>query len=312
MTAQARLYTVNDLKTMPDDGMRHELIEGKLIEMSRPGYSYSATVVRLASALQSALTSGGWVIPKLACHLAHDPDTLLIADVGYVSAERLPNPAPDAYLPFAPDLVVEVAESDKKWHSTFDRVHRYFERGARLFWRVNIQEQHVEVHDPSGHWEYVGRNEILNAGDVLPGFSLLVKTLFADKEEARGMSVTDLPTAVREQINSFRYDRIIEKHEGPERWEWAIRHAEITPIEGHNVILPIGSENRPNIEILRCIASQDGNTLTIFLKDRTFTRPKDEYFDAGRIAICDKIPGTDVFIAVVYHEWFAVENEGMP
>jgi hypothetical protein len=83
-------------------------------------------------------------------------------------------------------------------------------------------------------------------------------------------------------------------------------------VNGYNVLLPISNKNRPNIEILRCVVSEDGNTLTIFLKDRTFSQPDYEYFDAGRIAICDRIRGTDIFIVVVYHEWFAVENEGMP
>ena len=29
---------------------------------------------------------------------------------------------------------------------------------------------------------------------------------------------------------------------------------------------------------------------------------------AGFLAICDKVPGEEWFIAIVYHEWFIIEN----
>jgi len=66
-------------------------------------------------------------------------------------------------------------------------------------------------------------------------------------------------------------DRIIEKHEGPERWESTLKYAdpEFIEIAGYPVLLPVDREHHPNITILRCIASEDHRTLTIFLKDIT-------------------------------------------
>lgn len=312
MTAQTRLYTVADLEAMPKDGIRRELIAGELVETPHLERDQMITMQRLIEGLTPALPTGGTLIPNFSCHLAHDPDTLLTMDCGYVSAERVVSPPPDGYWSFAPDLAIHVIQSDGDRDHVYDRVKWYFQNGARLVWVLCVEEQDVELHTPTRYSHFVGRNEMLNGGDVLPDFSALVKTLFEDADMKRKPTVVDLPTAVLEAINTFRYDRILEKHEGPERWNFAIRHAEIIEVNGYNVLLPIGVKNIPNIEILRCIVSQNGNTLTLFLKDRTFTKPEDEYFDAGRIAICDKIPGTDVYIAVVYHEWFAVENEGMP
>ncbi len=40
----------------------------------------------------------------------------------------------------------------------------------------------------------------------------------------------------------------------------------------------------------------------------TYSRPDDAYFTAGFIAVCDKVDGSDLFVAQVYHEWFMVEN----
>jgi hypothetical protein len=46
------------------------------------------------------------------------------------------------------------------------------------------------------------------------------------------------------------------------------------------------------------------------LKDTTYAQDaKYEWIDAGRLAICEKMSGTDFYIYVVYHEWFIVENE---
>ena len=125
------------------------------------------------------------------------------------------------------------------------------------------------------------------------------------------VKLSDLPGAVIERIRSYRYDRIIEKHEGPENWasELKFHEPELMAINGHNVLLPVARDQHPNIATLRCITSDDGRTLTLFLKDTTHvTNPDDEMFFAGRVAICDKFEGEEFFVAVVYHEWFIIEN----
>ncbi|MCC7449777.1 MAG: hypothetical protein IT324_20320 [Anaerolineae bacterium] len=128
------------------------------------------------------------------------------------------------------------------------------------------------------------------------------------------MKLADLSPAVIERINSFRYDHIGEKHEGPERWSAVLEYyePEFMQIDGYDVLLPIEGERHANITILRCILSADGQTLTLFLKDTTYNpAPEYEMFYTGRLAICEKMAGTDFYIATVYHEWFIVENAGL-
>jgi hypothetical protein len=125
------------------------------------------------------------------------------------------------------------------------------------------------------------------------------------------MNRSSLSGAVLDQLKSWRWDRIIEKHEGPERWESTLKYAdpEFIEIAGYPVLLPVGREHYPNITILRCIASEDRRTLTIFLKDTTYvTDPRDEYFSAGYVTVCEWFPGQDFYVAILYHEWFMVEN----
>jgi hypothetical protein len=38
------------------------------------------------------------------------------------------------------------------------------------------------------------------------------------------------------------------------------------------------------------------------------TDPRDEYFAAGYVAVCEQFPEQDFYVAILYHEWFMVEN----
>jgi hypothetical protein len=116
---------------------------------------------------------------------------------------------------------------------------------------------------------------------------------------------------VLEKIKTLRYDQILEKHEGPESWESKFQYGspEFMTVNGRDVLLPVQRKQHANITILRAIMSQDGKTLTLFLKDTTYTSDSEyAWLDAGRLAICEKMPDEDFFVATVYHEWMIVKN----
>ena len=120
------------------------------------------------------------------------------------------------------------------------------------------------------------------------------------------MKLADLPPETLEKIQTVRWDRIIEKHEGPEDWESVFRYSEpeFMLIEGHPILLPVDQSHHANITILRTIWSNDGNSLTLFLKDTTYY---DDPFMSGYMAVCDKVAGENFYLAILYHEWFVIE-----
>ncbi len=130
------------------------------------------------------------------------------------------------------------------------------------------------------------------------------------------MHVADLPASVIEQIRACRYDRIIEKHEGPEEWDSIFRYdyePEFLEIDGFFVLLPLGREHHSKITVLRLIVSQDQQVLTIFLKDAWYAEaynvdPETDMILTGFLAVCEKFPDADFYLATVYHEWFIVDN----
>lgn len=145
------------------------------------------------------------------------------------------------------------------------------------------------------------------------------------------LRLSDLPPETMAKLRTYRYDQILEKHEGPEDWSYELQDPEVRPswlpqpppgqpddykpdpaeflqIAGRDVLLPIGRSHHPNVTILRTIVGDDGESLTIFLKDTTYVDdPGMEFFSAGFLAVCDRVPGETFYIAHVYHEWFMIE-----
>jgi hypothetical protein len=121
------------------------------------------------------------------------------------------------------------------------------------------------------------------------------------------MKLSELSPETLAKIRSVRWDRIIEKHEGPEDWNSVLDYyePEFLTIEGQPVLLPIDQSHHPNLTILRPIFSRDGNTLTLFLQDTT---DDDHWSAAGFMAVCEKVSGEPFFLATLYHEWFIIER----
>ena len=121
------------------------------------------------------------------------------------------------------------------------------------------------------------------------------------------MKVAELSEVTLTKIKSVRWDRIIEKHEGPEDWESVFSYGtpEFMEVEGRWVLLPVECSNHVNMTILRTIWSEDGNSLTLFLKDTTFD---DHWAMSGFMAVCDRLLGEEFFLATLYHEWFIIEK----
>jgi hypothetical protein len=126
------------------------------------------------------------------------------------------------------------------------------------------------------------------------------------------MKLAELSPEVIEKIKTIRYDRILEKHEGPWSWDSEFQYGdpEFMIIQNRPVLLPIDRKYHTHITVLRVVVSENDKALTLFLKDTTYTSdPEWENFDAGRIAICENMPGQNFYITTVYHECFLVENK---
>ncbi|MDQ7036212.1 MAG: Uma2 family endonuclease [Anaerolineae bacterium] len=106
-------------------------------------------------------------------------DTVRGLDVGYVSQERAPKGLPDKHIPFAPDLAVEVISPRNSAEDIHNKIIELFDAGAKLVWIVYPSSQTIVVH--TGDSSTTLRiDDTLSGGDVLSGFELPVREIFAD------------------------------------------------------------------------------------------------------------------------------------
>ncbi len=100
--------------------------------------------------------------------------------MAFVRAERLDPPFDEnAYIPGAPDLVVEIASPSQFRPAVGAKAWLWLRRGARLVWVVWPERQELDVWTPGMETPRIQRlGDAVDGGDVLPGFTLSLAELF--------------------------------------------------------------------------------------------------------------------------------------
>jgi Uma2 family endonuclease len=111
--------------------------------------------------------------------LERNPDTVREPDVAFVSADRLPlDVRPRGYLEVVPDLVAEVISPNASPVEVNDKTQMWLRYGVRLVWEVDPEARTVTAHYPDRPYATFGEDDMLDGGDVLPGFSCPVRDIF--------------------------------------------------------------------------------------------------------------------------------------
>lgn len=183
MTTEAiRLLTADDLLTIPDTGVQHELQEGQLICMAPASSKPSLVAAEALTALNvfvrprklGRVGGADW-----GFRLKADPDTVRAPDVAFVRAERIPATGiPGGYRPGAPDPAIEAVSPCNRHAGVLQKVAEYLEAGARLVWVLFPEERMATVYRPSGPPQTVAEDGSLSGEDVVPGFTLTLAEIW--------------------------------------------------------------------------------------------------------------------------------------
>jgi Uma2 family endonuclease len=179
--AVQRLMTAEEFAQLPDDGRRLELVNGVVVEMSRPKPRHGRVAALLITKVGSFVEENnlGVVFSESGFVIGRDPDNIRGPDLAFVAASRAPaDAALDKYLEGAPDLAVEIVSPNDKAEDVRGLIDEYFAAGARLVWIVYPGFKTIEVHHASGTADLRRTTDTLDGEDVLPGFSLPVAALF--------------------------------------------------------------------------------------------------------------------------------------
>jgi Uma2 family endonuclease len=167
--------------------LRLELSEGRLIVMSPAGWKHGGIALWLGHKVFEHVDANGLGMVTAAetgFILYKNPngkDTVRAPDVGFIAAARMPDKLdelPDQYVPFAPDLAIEVISPNDEPKEVEQKIAEYLQYGTRLVWAVYSDEREVKEHAPGQEPRTLKVGDTLDGGDVLPGFRLAVKDIF--------------------------------------------------------------------------------------------------------------------------------------
>jgi len=186
MAVKERLYTAKEfweIARLPEnENKRLALIDGEIVEMASSSQKNTVIAGRIVYFLNAVVilrdvgyvtgADGGFTLDE---HNARQPD------VGFISKARHPELG-GVEFPVAPDLAVEVISPSESSKEVLRKVTRYIEAGTRLVWTVYPEDKTIYVWkaSPEGglNTQPLKGDDLLDGGDVLPGFSIKVSEIF--------------------------------------------------------------------------------------------------------------------------------------
>jgi Uma2 family endonuclease len=177
------LLTANDLWSLPDADLPHELVRGVLHRVMPAAAAHGSVVSRVHGALAAHVYPRGLgelFSESTGFLLERHPDTVRCPDVAFVAGQRLPaGGLASGFAELAPDLAVEVVSPGDRHTDVMDKVADYLRLGVRCVWVLFPAERTVHVFGAGGQERVVGEHGTLEGGEILPGFSVPVAPLFS-------------------------------------------------------------------------------------------------------------------------------------
>lgn len=163
--------------------IRLALIRGELKKMSPTGGTHGILCARIGTAITNFVDENDLGVvfgAETGFIVERDPDTVIGADVAFVSHERMKDVENlDKFLPFAPDLAVEVLSPGNTVQEIDEKIALYFAAGSRAVWVFNPKRRTVAVYRSSFDVRILGEQDTLDGSEVLQGFTLDLAKLFA-------------------------------------------------------------------------------------------------------------------------------------
>ena len=160
-----------------------ELVEGEIIEMSKPTPGHGEITMRLGVKIASYVYEndlGRVTAAETGFVVGRNPGgraTVRGLDIAFISKAKAPDPLPFKLFELVPDLAVEVISPGNRTGDTHKKVRELLKAGTPLIWIVYAETRTVAVHTAVGTVTYE-ESDTLSGGDVLPGFEVGVGDIF--------------------------------------------------------------------------------------------------------------------------------------
>jgi Uma2 family endonuclease len=174
------LLTASDLEQMPDDdSVQIELDEGELITMPPAGGDHGYIGSGICSDLRAFVKKhrlGRVYSADTGFQLSGD--TVRAPDLAFVRKERVEAIHSQGFMKGAPDLAVEILSPFDSFRQLMRKVKQYLAAGCHTVWVVHPERKRVYVFEANGTDSELGPEDMLEAPELLPGFSVKVAELF--------------------------------------------------------------------------------------------------------------------------------------
>lgn len=177
-------YTVDEFEQFlcqPENVDRlFELIDGEIVE-KKPTQQHGMIAMNLGAELTFFVKKHklGRVGGEVRHRTAKDTVNSLMPDISFTSGNR-PLVTEGSVMQM-PDLAIEIRSPDDSLKQMREKAEYYLANGSRLVWLVVPGKRYVEVHRPNQEEEIMFGSDVLDGGDVLPGFTLPIADVFADQ-----------------------------------------------------------------------------------------------------------------------------------
>lgn len=179
MTTETRLMTAEDLWQLPDDGQRHELVDGVLITMPPNSAAHGQVAATFGTALWKYVETHKLGVPLATCGyiLRRNPDTVRAADISFIRQARKAR-LEEGYPTRAPDLAVDIIDPWERYLDVMQKTYEWLDAGTRMVMLIDPRRHSVTIHRPTSTSNTLTEDDQIDGADVVPGWTMPIRALF--------------------------------------------------------------------------------------------------------------------------------------
>ena len=166
-------------------GRPFELIQGMAVEKKGAGFLHSAICNRIATKLRIFVDEKGLgEVTSVGGAYALSIDEVRQPDVAFVNRGKLAKVMnQQSYIPFTPDISVEVVSMVDTAREMRARTRVYLETGGAQVWIVYPDAREVLEYLPDGTAKTYQGDQVIEGSPSLPGLNLSVNAIFPPQDE---------------------------------------------------------------------------------------------------------------------------------
>jgi Uma2 family endonuclease len=182
MATTESLLTAEDFQRMPHPGYPTELVRGRIIEMTPPGFRHG----RVSSLFSHLLWECndqfdvGHTVSESGVITKRDPDSVRGPDVSFYTYAKVPKDAdPTGYPAVVPDLVFEARSPGDRPRELLDKVDEYLQAGVLVVCIADPETRTVTVFRAGQPKQVLSERDELVLPEVHRDFRVPVRRLFS-------------------------------------------------------------------------------------------------------------------------------------